>query len=144
MLVSEFLSSFNKKLYEVAPKEIHRDLERQERTVKHSLFSVVGVVRELAKNEAIKYQEDFHTKIDRMAMDYKTWERGGFKRYAKPKQFVTGRVAAASKKAFDWVLSDFLVSFQKKEEVGDTLERDPLDFARQNGEYFVGSGDELV
>lgn len=144
MLVSEFLSSFNKKLYEVAPKEIHRDLERQERTVKHSLFSVVGVSRELSKNQVVKYQEDFHTRIDRMAMDYKTWERGGFKRYAKPKQFVTGRVAAASKKAFDWVLSDFLVSFQKKEEARESLERDPLDLVSQNGQHFVGSSDELV
>lgn len=129
MLVSEFLSSFNKKLYEVAPKEIHRDLERQERTVKHSLFSVVGISREVAKNQAIKYQEEFHTKIDRMAMDYKTWERGGFKRYAKPKQFVTGRVAAASKKAFDWVLNEFLIGLQKKEEDRASLEREALDIS---------------
>jgi hypothetical protein len=129
MLVVEFLASFNKKMYEVAPKEIHRDLERQERTVKHSLFSVVGTSREVSKGEAIKHQESFHTKIDRMAMDYKTWERGGFKSYAKPKQFVTGRVAAAAKKAFDWVLHDFLTNIQKKEEERASLERESLNLS---------------
>ena len=129
MLVGEFLATFNKRLYEVAPKEIHRDLERQERVVKHSLFSVVGTTRELAKGDVVKYQESFHTKIDRMATDYKTWERGGFKSYAKPKQFVTGRVAAASKKAFDWVLHDFLTHLQRKDEERASLDRESLNLS---------------
>lgn len=126
MLTSEFITSFNKKLYEFAPKEIHRDLERQERAVKHTLFVALSGSKEIVKTEAIKIQEGFHVRIDRMAMDYKTWERGGFKRYAKPKQFVTGRVAATSKKTFDWVLNEFLVNIENKEMARETMERSSL------------------
>lgn len=132
MLVSEFMRNFYKKLYEVAPEEVHRDLTKQERAVKHVLYMVMGDKNRLTYKEASYYQERFHVRIDQLASDYRTWKRAGCKAYARPKQYVSGKVAGASKKAFDYVLGTFLIHARNqvseleriKEEEGVLIDRD--------------------
>lgn len=109
LMISDFMRDFHKKLYEVAPEEVKREITKQERAVRHALYMVVGQFQEFRKEDAIKYQERFHVRIDQMASDYHTWKRGGCKTYAKPKQYISGRVAGASKKAFDQVLNTYLL-----------------------------------
>jgi hypothetical protein len=70
---------------------------------------VMGQSEHFVRQDAAKFQEMFHVRIDQMASDYRTWKRAGCKPYARPKQYVSGRVAGASKKAFDQVLNTYLL-----------------------------------
>lgn len=101
MLVSDFMSLFVKRLYDEMPEDAKRDLIKQDRTVKHALYLVMGKYQRLRKELAISFQEKFHLKMDQLSADYRTWKRAGCKSYARPKQYVSGQVAGASKKAFD-------------------------------------------
>lgn len=109
LFISDFMRDFHAKLHEVTPEEVKRDLSKHERVVKHALYMVMGQHEYFASQDAVKFQEMFHVRIDQMASDYRTWKRAGCKAYARPKQYVSGRVAGASKKAFDQVLNTYLL-----------------------------------
>ena len=112
MLVSDFMSLFVKRLYEVMPEDAMRDLVKQDRTVKHALYLVMGKYQRLRKDLAISFQEKFHLKMDQLSADYRTWKRAGCKSYARPKQYVSGQVANASKKSFDYILGSYLLELK--------------------------------
>ena len=107
--IADFIRDFYRKLHEVVPEDLKRELNKYERVVKHALYMVVGQYDLFHKGEAPSLQERFHIKMDQMVSDYQTWKRGGCKAYAKPKQYVSGKIAGASKKAFDLVLNTYLV-----------------------------------
>jgi len=109
------MRDFQKKLHEVAPEEVKRDIIKQERVIKHTIYMVMGRHEYFKKADAVRFQEKFHVRIDQMAADYRTWKRAGCKGYAKPKQYVSGRVAGASKKAFDLMLNSYLIRAQEIE-----------------------------
>jgi|266.fasta.fasta_contig_21_3449421_length_530_multi_7_in_0_out_0_1 hypothetical protein len=114
LMISDFMRDFQKRLYEVTPEDLKRELTKHERVVKHALYMVMGQYEHFRRDDAIKFQERFHVKIDQMASDYQTWKRAGCKSYAKPKQFISGRIAGASKKAFDQMLNVYLLRLQEK------------------------------
>lgn len=121
LFISDFMRDFHAKLHEVTPEEVKRDLSKHERVVKHALYMVMGQTEHFVRQDAAKFQEMFHVRIDQMASDYRTWKRAGCKPYARPKQYVSGRVAGASKKAFDQVLNTYLLKakmfeYQNQEE----------------------------
>ncbi len=107
--ISDFMRDFTIKLHEVVPEDLKRELAKHERVVKHALYMVVGEKELFHKMDASRFQEKFHVKMDQMASDYHTWKRAGCKAYAKPKQYVSGRIAGASKKAFDLILNVYLL-----------------------------------
>ncbi len=109
LYIADFMRDFHTKLYEVTPEDLKRDLAKHERTVKHTLYMVMGQHEHFRNEDAALFQEKFHVRIDQMASDFRTWKRAGCKPYAKPKQFVSGRIAGASKKAFDMVLNRYIV-----------------------------------
>ncbi len=113
MLVSDFMSLFVKRLYEVIPEDGKRDLIKQDRTVKHALYMVMGKYQRVRKDLASPFQEKFHLRMDQLAADYRTWKRAGCKTYARPKQYISGQIAGASKKAFDYTLGTFLLDLKK-------------------------------
>lgn len=115
LLISEFMRDFHQKLYEVAPEEVKREIVKQERVIKHTVYMVMGQHEFFKKADAVRFQERFHVRIDQMAGDYRTWKNAGCKTYAKPKQYVSGRVAGASKKAFDQVLNTYLLRCKELE-----------------------------
>ncbi|MCH9624736.1 MAG: hypothetical protein S4CHLAM27_11360 [Chlamydiia bacterium] len=115
MLVSDFMSLFVKRLYEVLPEDAKRDLIKQDRTVKHALYMVMGKYQRLRKDLATPFQEKFHLRMDQLAADYRTWKRAGCKTYARPKQYISGQIAGASKKAFDFALGTFLLDLKQRE-----------------------------
>lgn len=114
MLISDFMSLFIKRLYEVVPEDAQRDLVKQDRTVKHALYLVMGKYQRLRKDLAVPFQEKFHLRIDQLAADYRTWKRAGCKGYARPKQYVSGPIAGASKKAFDHTLGTYLLELKAR------------------------------
>lgn len=116
LLISEFMRDFQKKLYEVAPEEVKREITKQERIIKHTIFVVMGQHEFFKRVDAVKFQEKFHVRIDQMAGDYRTWKNAGCKTYARPKQFVSGKVAGVSKKAFDQVLNSYMLRSKELEE----------------------------
>ena len=109
LYIADFMRDFHAKLYEVTPEDLKRDLTKHERTVKHTLYMVMGQHEHFQNDDAKAFQEKFHVRIDQMASDYRTWKRAGCKQYAKPKKYVSGRIAGASKKAFDLVLNKYMV-----------------------------------
>lgn len=109
------MKDFYFKLNEVVPEDLKRELAKHERVVKHALYMVVSGKDLFYKVDAARYQEKFHVKMDQMAGDYQTWKRAGCKAYAKPKQYVSGRIAGASKKAFDMVLNAYILRFRDME-----------------------------
>lgn len=113
-MISDFMRDFQKRLFEVTPEDLKRELTKHERVVKHALYMVMGQYEVFRKDDAVKFQERFHVKIDQMASDYQTWKRAGCKSYAKPKQYISGRIAGASKKAFDQILNLYLVRIREK------------------------------
>ncbi len=115
--ISEFMKDFYLKLNEVVPEDLKRELAKHERVVKHALYMVVSGKDLFYKVDAARYQEKFHVKMDQMAGDYHTWKRAGCKAYAKPKQYVSGRIAGASKKAFDIVLNAYILRLREIEGV---------------------------
>ena len=126
LYIADFLREFHKKLYEVAPDEVRRDISKQERVIKHTLYTVMGQHEFFKKEHAVHFQERFHVRIDQMASDYRTWKRAGCKAYAKPKQFVSGRVAGASKKAFDQILNKYLLQLNQFESTQNEFNVDSL------------------
>ena len=116
MLVSDFMSFFVKRLYETMPEEAKRDLVKQDRTVKHALYLVMGKYQRVSKDLASPFQEKFHLKMDQLAADYRTWKSAGCKSYARPKQYISGQVAGVSKKAFDFTLGTFLLDIKHRSE----------------------------
>lgn len=114
LMISDFMRDFQKRLFEVTPEDLKRELTKHERVVKHALYMVMGQYEVFRKDDAVKFQERFHVKIDQMASDYQTWKRAGCKSYAKPKQYISGRIAGASKKAFDQILNLYLVRIREK------------------------------
>ncbi len=119
LYIADFMRDFHTKLYEVTPEDLKRELTKHERTVKHSLYMVMGQHEHFQKDDAVQFQEKFHIRIDQMASDFRTWKRAGCKAYAKPKKYVSGRIAGASKKAFDMVLNKYMleasgVAFQEQ------------------------------
>ena len=110
MQTSQFIQSFVKKAYAMAGEESERHLVKQERVVRNNLFISLGGHGLLSTESAAKYQETFHTKMDQLASDFRTWKRAGCKQYARPKQIVSGPIAYISKKAFDQALNDFLLT----------------------------------
>ena len=107
--ISDFMRDFYQTLYSVAPEEVKREISKQERVVKHTLYMIMSQHELFDAKDARHFQERFHVRIDQMASDYHTWKKAGCKAYAKPKQFVSGRVAGASKKAFDQVLNTYIL-----------------------------------
>ncbi len=108
MLVSDFIKMFEQKLYSLSTQDDQRELLRQEKVIKGTLFTIIGQNQRLSVDKAVNYQESFHVRLDQLAGDYRTWRRGGCKKYAKPKQLVSGTLAALSKKSFDFVLNYFM------------------------------------
>lgn len=127
LYISDFIRDFHKKLYEVAPDEIKRELIKQERVVKHTLYSILGQHEFFHNKDSRHFQERFHVRIDQLAGDYRTWKRAGCKPYAKPKQYITGKVAGASKKAFDQILNTYMVKSHEGKEpiIEDNLNDKP-------------------
>lgn len=115
LTVSEFMKDFYKELNDVTPEDLKRELAKQERVVKHTLYVIMSENEHFKRTEAVKMQERFHVRIDQMAADYQTWKRAGCKPYAKPKQYVSGRIAGASKKAFDRVLNQYILKAKEVE-----------------------------
>lgn len=113
--IADFMRDFYLKLNEVVPEDLKRELAKHERVVKHALYMIVGGQEHFQKMDAAKFQEKFHVKMDQMASDYQTWKRAGCKAYAKPKQYVSGRIAGASKKAFDMILNGYLLKTREME-----------------------------
>jgi hypothetical protein len=111
--ISEFMRDFYFKLNDVVPEDLKRELAKHERVVKHALYMVVSGKELFYFEDAAKFQEKFHVKMDQMAGDYQTWKRAGCKAYAKPKQYVSGRIAGASKKAFDMVLNTYILRLRE-------------------------------
>ena len=117
LYISDFMRDFHKNVYEVMPEEFKRYLVKEERGVRHALYMVVGQYETFRHQNARFFQEGFHVRIDQMAADYRTWKRAGCKPYARPKQYVSGRVAGASKKAFDMTLSRYILLDREREHV---------------------------
>ncbi len=115
--ISEFMKDFYVKLNDVVPEDLKRELAKHERIVKHALYMVVAGKELFYTADAAKFQEKFHVKMDQMASDYQTWKRAGCKAYAKPKQYVTGRIAGASKRAFDMVMSSYIIRLREMQGV---------------------------
>ena len=115
--ISEFMKDFYVKLNDVVPEDLKRELAKHERIVKHALYMVVAGKELFYTADASKFQEKFHVKMDQMASDYQTWKRAGCKAYAKPKQYVTGRIAGASKRAFDMVMSSYIIRLREMQGV---------------------------
>ena len=134
MLISDFFNSFHYYLYSISPDEIRMDVNKHERIVKHTLFTVIGGKREVPTDQIYKMQEMVHVKIDQLAQDYRTWQRNGYKRYAKPKQYITGRVAAAAKRAFDQTLHNLIVNLRKTQEVDQVRPRRTLVMTQEERE----------
>ena len=109
LYIADFMREFHSTLHEVTPEDLKRDLTKHERIIKHTLYMVMGQHEHFKHEDAVKFQEKFHVRIDQMASDFRTWKRAGCKAYAKPKQYVSGRVAGASKKAFDLVLNKYIL-----------------------------------
>ncbi len=121
--ISEFMKDFYVKLNDVVPEDLKRELAKHERVVKHALYMVVAGKDLFYSADAAKFQEKFHVKMDQMASDYQTWKRAGCKAYAKPKQYVSGRIAGASKKAFDMVLSSYIIRGRQMEGISFAAEQ---------------------
>lgn len=134
--ISEFMRDFYFKLNDVVPEDLKRELAKHERVVKHALYMVVSGKDLFYFADAAKFQEKFHVKMDQMASDYQTWKRAGCKAYAKPKQYVTGRIAGASKKAFDIVLNTYILRLREMEGVKPAAfaEREELLVLEESGE----------
>ena len=115
--ISEFMKDFYVKLNDVVPEDLKRELAKHERIVKHALYMVVAGKELFYTADASKFQEKFHVKMDQMASDYQTWKRAGCKAYAKPKQYVSGRIAGASKRAFDMVMSSYIIRLREMQGV---------------------------
>ena len=115
--ISEFMKDFYIKLNDVVPEDLKRELAKHERIVKHALYMVVAGKELFYTADASKFQEKFHVKMDQMASDYQTWKRAGCKAYAKPKQYVSGRIAGASKRAFDMVMSSYIIRLREMQGV---------------------------
>lgn len=115
------MRDFYKELNNVTPEDLKRELSKQERVVKHALYVIMGEHEYFQREHAVKFQERFHVRIDQMAADYQTWKRAGCKPYAKPKQYVSGRIAGASKKAFDRVLNTYLLKTKEMQGRIETL-----------------------
>ncbi len=113
LYISDFINDFQKKLQEIAPEEIKKEMLKHEKIIKHTLYMVVGHCECFMKDDAVKFQERFHVKIDQMVSDYYTWKKAGCKINTKPKQYVTGKIANTSKKAFDQVLNSYLIYLQQ-------------------------------
>ncbi len=113
--ISEFMKDFYIKLDVVVPEDLKRELAKHERVVKHALYMVVSGKDLFQLGDAPRFQEKFHVKMDQMAGDYHTWKRAGCKAYAKPKQYVSGRIAGAAKKAFDLVLNTYILRLREAE-----------------------------
>lgn len=109
MQTSQFIQSFVKNAYAMAGEDIERHLVKQERVVRNNLFVSLGGHGSLSVENAAKYQETFHTKMDQLASDFRTWKKAGCKQYARPKQIVSGPIAYVSKKAFDQALNEFIL-----------------------------------
>ena len=107
--IADFMKDFYKKLHEVVPEDLKRELLKHERVVKHALYMIVGDRELFHKGDAALFQEKFHVRMDQMASDYQTWKRAGCKAYARPKQYVSGRIAGASKRAFDMILNAYIL-----------------------------------
>ena len=114
MLVFEFIEHFEKKLHEIVPEEAKRDLEKQKRTVKNTLYSLASDKERIREQDAIWLQERFHIRMDQLASDYRTWKRAGCKTYARPKQYISGPIARTSKRAFDTILNQLLLAIRKR------------------------------
>ena len=135
--ISEFMKDFYFKLNEVVPEDLKRELAKHERVVKHALYMVVSGKDLFYQVDAARYQEKFHVKMDQMAGDYHTWKRAGCKAYAKPKQYVSGRIAGASKKAFDMVLNAYILRMREMDGTPVLIQE-----AREDLFAFDASGEE--
>lgn len=109
LYIADFMREFHTKLYEVTPEDLKRELSKHERIVKHTLYMVMGQHEHFKHETAKHFQERFHVRIDQLASDFRTWKRAGCKPYAKPKQYVSGRIAGASKRAFDIILNKYIL-----------------------------------
>ena len=109
LYVSDFMRDFYKKLHEVTPEDLQRELAKYERVVKHTLYMIVGQLEHFSAEESSSFQERFHVRVDQLAADYRTWKRAGCKSYARPRQYISGRIAGASKKAFDQILNKYIL-----------------------------------
>lgn len=137
LYIADFMRDFHTKLYEVTPEDLKRELTKHERTVKHTLYMVMGQHEHFKNEHASHFQERFHVRIDQMASDFRTWKRAGCKPYAKPKQYVSGRIAGASKKAFDMVLNHYMLESggpirQQQERATDQVDRRLILEARED------------
>jgi hypothetical protein len=133
--ISDFMRDFYFKLNDVVPEELKRELAKHERVVKHALYMIASGKDLFYMEDAAKFQEKFHIKMDQMASDYHTWKRAGCKAYAKPKQYVTGRIAGASKKAFDMVLNTYILRLRELQGAKAPLEvREELLILDESGE----------
>jgi hypothetical protein len=134
MQTSQFIQSFVQKAYAMAGEESERHLVKQERVVRNNLFVSLGGHGILTAESAAKYQETFHTKMDQLASDFRTWKKAGCKQYARPKQIVSGPIAYISKKAFDQALNDFLITQKKSLRMESQIDQEDYDssiFLRQ-------------
>ncbi|MCH9612910.1 MAG: hypothetical protein S4CHLAM102_14100 [Chlamydiia bacterium] len=139
MLVSDFFNSFHHFLYKMSPDDARMDINKYERVVKSALFSVIGGKREVLTAQGVKVQESFHTRIDQLAQDYRTWQKGGYKRYAKPKQYITGQVAQSAKRAFDQTLHNLI-----REEKTNPTPATKRNFILQRERLLSERGEELT
>jgi hypothetical protein len=121
LFIADFMRDFHVRLHEIAPEDVKRDIVKHERVVKHTLYMVMGQHEHFRKEDAARFQELFHVRIDQMASDYATWKRAGCKPYARPKQYVSGRVAGASKKAFDQVLNSYLLRVKEMQPLKERI-----------------------
>ena len=137
MLVSDFMSLFIQRLYEVIPEDAKRDLIKQDRTVKHALYMVMGKYQRLRKDLATPFQEKFHLRLDQLTADYRTWKRAGCKAYARPKQYITGLVASSSKKAFDYTLGTYLLDLKQMEGESKIVSMPACDSSRGSSNFFT-------
>jgi len=132
--IADFMRDFYVKLNEVVPEDLKRELSKYERVVKHALYMIIGEKEQFHRMDAARFQEKFHVKMDQMASDYHTWKRAGCKAYARPKQYVTGRIAGASKKAFDMILNTYLLRAIEIEGVMPREEREESLILDEGGE----------
>lgn len=111
MNVHDFLDAFNREMNRNTKGfELRRRLKKEEKFLKWTIYHLLA--EGIYLHYAAKYQEKFHTKVDYMAADYKTWKDAGCKHYAKPKQYVSGEIAKIAKRSFDTVLGEMIL--QKK------------------------------
>ncbi|OGN62340.1 MAG: hypothetical protein A3F09_00385 [Chlamydiae bacterium RIFCSPHIGHO2_12_FULL_49_11] len=121
MDVHDFLQRFHREVYTMATSfDLKRRLEKEEKFLKWMLYHILAPRLDLSK--VVKYQEVFHTKVDQLAADYKTWKDAGCKQYARPKQVVCGEVAKIAKRSFDTVLGTWLMEKRAAEKIRHPLE----------------------